>query len=169
MSSSILNNIVYTLNTLENECNTNKLDTVTDLKIDEFLGTWIENARLPNSFEYGASNVTATYSKIKNSQEIKVVNKCKVGELSKEITGTAVVMSSGKLLVSFFGFPAPYWIVEFNKKYMIVSEPSRKYLWILSKNKKLSHKKINKLKEKLRNKYGFGKKVDELIYTQWYH
>jgi lipocalin len=49
---------------------------------------------------------------------------------------------------------------------MIVSEPSRKYLWILSKKKKLSNEKINELKEKLRNVYGFGKKVDELIYTQ---
>ena len=80
------------------------------------------------------------------------------------ITGQAIVMSSGKLLVSF-GFPAPYWILELNKKYMIVSEPSRTYLWILSKNKKLSDTKIKKLKEKIRNVYGFGKKVDELIHT----
>ena len=85
---------------------------------------------------------------------------------SNSITGKAVVMSSGKLLVSFYGIPSPYWILELNKKYMIVSEPSRKYLWILSKNKKLSDKKIDKIKEKLRNVYGFGKKVDELIYTQ---
>ena len=82
------------------------------------------------------------------------------------ITGKAEVMSPGKLLVSFFGIPAPYWILELNKRYMIVSEPSRKYLWILSRKRKLSDKKIKKLKEKLRNNYGFGKKVDELIYTQ---
>ena len=83
-----------------------------------------------------------------------------------KIKGTAVAMSGGKLLVSFYGLPAPYWIIEITKRYMIVSEPSRKYLWILSRNKKLSKNKMNNLKEKIRNVYGFGKKVDELIYTQ---
>ena len=163
----LLNNIVYTLNHIQNEfISKNKLDTVSDLNIDKFLGTWVENARLPNTFEYGASGVTATYKKIKNSSEIEVINKCMFDKTSNSITGKAVVMSSGKLLVSFYGIPSPYWILELNKKYMIVSEPSRKYLWILSKNKKLSDKKIDKIKEKLRNVYGFGKKVDELIYTQ---
>ena len=138
----------------------------TGININDFLGTWIENVRLPNSFEYGASNVTATYSKIKNSSDIEVVNKCMFDKTPNTAPGKAVVMSSGKLLVSFYGVPAPYWIIEFTKKYMIVSEPSRKYLWILSKKKKLSNEKINELKEKLRNVYGFGKKVDELIYTQ---
>jgi apolipoprotein D and lipocalin family protein len=164
--SLILNNIVYALKNIQNELNfMNKLDTVTKLNIDDFLGKWIENARLPNSFEYGASNVTATYKKIKNSSEIEVTNKCMLDKTPKSITGKAVIMSPGKLLVSFYGFPAPYWILELTKEYMIVSEPSRDYLWILSKKKKLSTKKINKLKEKIRNKYGFGKKVDELIYT----
>jgi lipocalin len=87
------------------------------------------------------------------------------GEKPNIIKGTAVVMSPGKLLVSFFGFPAPYWILEFNPKYMIISEPSRNYLWILSKKEKLSTQKLHKIKEKLRTKYGFGYKVDELIYT----
>ena len=167
MFSNLLDNIVYSLNEFENNNNTNKLHTVTKLNIDDFLGTWIENARLPNSFEYGASNVTATYKRIKNSSEIEVVNRCMLDKTPKSITGKAVVMSPGKLLVRFFGFPAPYWILELDtkNKYMIVSEPSRTYLWILSKNKKLSDTKIKKLKEKIRNVYGFGKKVDELIYT----
>ena len=162
----LLEYIAYTLNIIENELNmNNKLNTIKKLKIDDFLGTWIENARLPNRFEYGASSVTATYKKIKNSSEIEVVNKCMFDKIPNTIKGKAVSMSEGKLLVSFYGFPGAYWILELTKKYMIVSEPSRNYLWILSKNEKLSNKQMKKLKEKIRNVYGFGKKVDELIYT----
>jgi apolipoprotein D and lipocalin family protein len=164
----MLNEIVNTFHNLRNNVfNEKKLKTITKLEdIDLFLGTWIETARLPNDFEYGASKVSAIYSKIKNTDEIKVTNKAMIGNKPKEITGKAVVMSPGKLLVSFYGFPAPYWILEINKKYMIVSEPSRTYLWILSKQKKLSNKKLYKIKEKIRTVYGFGSKVDELIYTK---
>jgi len=166
MSFEILNKIVDKITNLKNNYNNNKLQTIKKLHIDTFLGTWIENARLPNSFEYGASNVSATYRKIVNSNEIEVINKCMINKQSKMIKGKAVVMSPGKLLVSFFGFPAPYWILEMNTKYMIISEPSRNYLWILSKKRKLSTQKMYQLTEKLRNVYGFEHKIDELIYTK---
>ena len=167
MSLHLVNKIFYSFINIQNDfLNKKKLETIRELDIDIFLGTWIENARLSTNFEYGASKVTATYKKIKNSSKIEVINKCMFGKTPSVIKGEAEVMSPGKLLVSFFGVPAAYWILELNKKYMIVSEPSRKYLWILSKNKKLSNKKLKKLTEKIRNEYGFDSKVDELIYTK---
>ena len=109
-----------------------------DLK--RYVGVWYEIARLPNRFEKDcAANVTATYTQ-RGDGKIEVINQCqKSNNVIKRSKGTAkVVANSGnaKLKVTFFWpFSGDYWVLDLgqNYEYAVVGEPSRKYLWILSR------------------------------------
>ena len=126
-------------------CNKSKnLPTVSKLSLEKYAGKWYEIARLPNRFEKGLTCVSATYS-IKENGKIEVINRGQIIETkeSKEITGTATVPNSeypGRLKVSFFWpFSGNYYVISLadDYSYALVGDPSRKYLWILSKTKTL--------------------------------
>ena len=57
---------------LEINCNSTNYDmekqTVTELDIERYLGTWYEIARFDHRFERGLQGVTATYSKRKDGK-----------------------------------------------------------------------------------------------------
>jgi apolipoprotein D and lipocalin family protein len=121
------------------------LPVVREVDIEKYSGTWYEIARLPNSFEKGLKCVTATY-RLREDGKIEVINRGhkteKPGKISK-IKGVARVPDKNqpaKLKVTFFWpFSGNYYIIELDKdyRYALVGEPSRKYLWILARDKKL--------------------------------
>lgn len=116
------------------------LATVPAVDLKRYVGVWYEIARLPNRFEKDcAANVTATYTQ-RSDGKIEVINECqKSNNVMKRSKGTAkVVANSGnaKLKVTFFWpFSGDYWVLDLgqNYEYAVVGEPSRKYLWILSR------------------------------------
>jgi apolipoprotein D and lipocalin family protein len=72
----------------------------------------------------------------------QVVNRCRKERLDGKVTeskGKAEVVdtqTNAKLKVSFFWpFKGNYWIIDLDPDYRwaVVGEPSRKYLWILSR------------------------------------
>lgn len=118
------------------------LPTVKTVDINKYAGTWYEIARLPNRFEKGLKCVTAEY-RIKDNGKIDVINKGYspkgIGEY-KTANGTAWVPDPnfpGRLKVRFFWpFTGNYYIIALdeNHTYALVGDPSRDYLWVLSKN-----------------------------------
>ena len=119
-----------------------ELSTVSEVDLEKYAGTWYEISKLPNKFEKGLECVSATYS-LKENGKINVLNqgfKTKNGTW-KDITGTAYVPDPafpGRLKVTFFWpFSGDYYIIALadDYTYALVGDPSRKYLWILSKNK----------------------------------
>ncbi|UCH15687.1 MAG: lipocalin family protein [Bacteroidales bacterium] len=139
-----------------------ELTTVSPVDLEKYSGTWYEIARLPNRFEKGLECVTATYT-LRNDGKIEVLNKGrKTGELNKisKIKGVAWVPDRefpGRLKVRFFWpFSGKYYILELDKnyRYALVGEPSRKYLWVLSKDKHLDNDIFKLLLEKAAG-YGF--------------
>lgn len=121
------------------------LTTVNELDLSRYAGTWYEIARLPNSFEKGLECVTATYTLLPNGK-VEVINKGYSNADSsklKNIKGVAWVPNSnfpGRLKVRFFWpFSGNYWVIALDKdyNYALVGDPSRKYLWILSKSSTL--------------------------------
>lgn len=122
-----------------------ELSTVEEVDINKYIGTWYEIARLPNRFEKGLECVSATYS-IKDNGKIEVLNKGylieKKGEF-KTAKGTAWIPDPkypGRLKVRFFWpFSGDYYIMVLDEAYAyaLVGDPSRKYLWILSRTKVL--------------------------------
>jgi len=127
------------------------LDTVNHVEVDRYLGKWYEVARFDQTFQKGCTAVEANYS-LRKDGDLKVVNTCRLdtptGEL-KIAEGRAWIKdknTNAKLKVQFFLkdiklsiFAGDYWILELDQdyQYVIIGEPSRKYLWILSRTKNM--------------------------------
>lgn len=131
------------------------LETVSQVDIKKYTGTWYEIARFEHFFEENCKNVTATYQ-LREDQKIRVINKCTdiTSNEKKEAVGVAYATdsSNSKLKVSFFRpFYGDYWILDLeeNYDYVLVGSPSRELLWILSRTKTLSQDKKDKLLAKL--------------------
>jgi len=107
-----------------------------------YLGKWYELARYDMVFERGCEGVTAEYA-LRPDGKVRVLNTCRKGAPDgpvKTAEGKAKVVpdsAGAKLKVSFFGpFYADYWVLDRADDYSwaIVGEPTRKYLWILSRD-----------------------------------
>ena len=137
------------------------LDTVDSVDIQRYIGKWYEIALLPNSFEKECNCTTAEYSII-DPATIRVINTCRKGSVSGEIdkaNGKAFVVegsNNSKLRVQFFWpFRGDYWILELDKEnysYAVVGDPSRKYLWILSRTPKMDEQIFNMLVDRCKVK-----------------
>jgi apolipoprotein D and lipocalin family protein len=117
------------------------LETVDSVDLDRYLGRWYEIASYPAWFQRDCTATTAEYT-MRDDGLIKVVNSCRKKSLDgklKQSTGRAKIVdreSNAKLKVSFFGpFWGNYWIIDLDPEYrwVVVGEPKRKYLWILSR------------------------------------
>jgi apolipoprotein D and lipocalin family protein len=143
------------------------LATVTKVDIEKYLGTWYEIARYEHFFEKGCSNVTATYT-LKDNADIKVINRCSKDDarLTQAIgVAHATDESNSKLKVSFFRpFYGDYWIIMLDEqyRYAVVGDPSREYLWILSRTPTLDTETTQMILERLPE---MGYTADKLIWT----
>lgn len=132
------------------------LEVASYVDINKYIGKWYEIARLPFFQQEGCSCTTAEYEIIDNST-IGVINKCfKEGEFDSA-SGKAFVVdgsNNAKLKVQFFWpFKGDYWIIfldEKNYNWAVVGTPSRKYLWILSRDKKMDKLVLDSLIEKIK-------------------
>jgi apolipoprotein D and lipocalin family protein len=123
------------------------LATVPKVDLDRYLGRWHELARTPNWFQRScASDVTADYAR-RPDGTVSVVNSCRRADGSVDRSeGTARIVdpaTNAKLEVAFAPeslrwIPAVwgnYWVIDLapDYRYAIVGEPSRAYLWVLSR------------------------------------
>lgn len=121
------------------------LQTVHNVDLSRYSGTWYEIARYPNRFQRKcAGDTTAKYT-LRPDGKVQVLNACRKsdGKLN-QVKGTARVVdkrTNAKLKVTFFWpFSGDYWIIALGDEYeyAVVGEPSRKYLWILSRTSQLT-------------------------------
>jgi apolipoprotein D and lipocalin family protein len=127
---------------------TRALEVVPEVDLNRYAGTWYEIARLPNWFQKKcAGDVTATYT-VLDDGDIKVVNRCRKenGQMT-EVEGRAKRASDDEpntklkvrfapKILSFLPFVwGNYWIILLapDYSYAVVGEPTRKYMWILSR------------------------------------
>ena len=144
-----------------------ELSTVPQVDLSRYAGTWYEIARLPNSFEKDLECVTATYT-LKSNGKIGVLNKGYSARKDKYQTakGTALLADPaypGRLKVTFFWpFYGNYYIIELDEEYefALVGDPSRKYLWILSRAPELEEAIIARLISQARD-LGFA--VEQMV------
>jgi apolipoprotein D and lipocalin family protein len=120
------------------------LESVPQVDLSRYTGRWFEIAKYPNWFERKCdSNATALYT-LRSDGKISVVNTCTTREGKvTEAKGWAKVVdqkTGSKLKVTFFWpFFGDYWIIDLGPsyEYAVIGEPSRKYLWILSRAAKM--------------------------------
>lgn len=117
------------------------LQTVPHVDVHRYMGIWYEIAKYPNRFQKNCYAATATYS-LRPDGGITVENRCRRGSPTgpeKSIRGRAWVTdsaSNAKLKVRFFWpFSGKYWIIQLDEeyRYAVVSEPKRRFLWILAR------------------------------------
>jgi apolipoprotein D and lipocalin family protein len=125
---------------------------VQEVDLTRYAGRWHEVARFPNRFQAQcAGETTADYELLPNGQ-MRVVNRCRRadGEMTRAEGRARVARTGGPasmLKVRFApGFLAflpmvwgNYWILDLTEDYRaaLVGDPSRAYLWILSRTPEL--------------------------------
>jgi apolipoprotein D and lipocalin family protein len=113
-----------------------------------YAGRWYEIARLPNRFqEQCAGDVAATYTVLPGGR-VRVVNECRKRDgQTTRVEGVArradekgppsrLKVRFAPAVLSFLPLVwGDYWILELDRdyRYAVVGDPSRKYLWILSR------------------------------------
>ena len=144
------------------------LTSIEALDVPRYMGRWYEIAKYPNSFQKKCIGFTSAEYALAADGEVSVTNRCRLenGETSEAI-GTARQIgeaSSPKLKVRF----APawlswlpwvwgnYWVIDLDANYQLVavSEPTREYLWILSRTPKVTKEAYDALLQRL-NAKGF--------------
>ncbi len=140
--------------------NSQILQTVPIVDLNRYAGKWYEIASYPQRFQKGCTCTTAEYTATDKGYII-VENRCNKASVNGKqsyIKGKAFVeknSGNAKLKVQFFWpFRGKYWIIDLAEdySYAVVSEPNKKYLWILSRTPKMdeiTYQQItNRLKEK---------------------
>lgn len=120
------------------------------LDVPRYMGVWFEIAKYPNAFQSKCIGDTSAAYTLQSDGTVRVVNRCRsAGGDMIEAEGEARRVGgadSATLEVRF----APewlswlplvwgnYWVVDLDVNYRLaaVSEPTRKYLWILSRTPK---------------------------------
>jgi apolipoprotein D and lipocalin family protein len=141
-----------------------ELTTVEKVDLNRYIGKWHEIALFPNRFQAQCvDDTTATYA-LKPNGRIEVTNRCRTSDGKTDVAvGEAKLAvedgSNAKLKVRF----APaylawlpqvwgnYWVIELDPDYqfVVVSEPNREFLWILSRTPALGDATLSGIKTRL--------------------
>ncbi len=114
-------------------------ETVAEVDVQKYCGTWYEIAAIPSRQENRCTNTKAEYTFDRVKGRVVVRNSCKRGSRGASIRATAVPVpgtGNSKLIVTFFGFiKADYWVVGLADDYSwaLVSNPDRSRCWVLSR------------------------------------
>lgn len=147
--------------------------SVAELDLSRYAGTWHEIAHLPVSFQKKCTGeITATYT-LRDDGLVGVRNRCRVRDgafAQAEGVARPVPGQPGRLQVRFapdwLGWLplvwADYWVIALDPDYewVIVGEPDRKYLWILSRSPTMPLKRFRELKARAE---AMGYDLDPLI------
>jgi apolipoprotein D and lipocalin family protein len=144
-------------------------EPIASLDIASYMGTWYQVAHYPNRFQRQCVRDTSATYRL-DGNEIEVVNRCTTADGSIEsVTGLArprdATIAEGRLQpasleVSFL----PAWLrwlpwgwgryevisLSPDQRVAIVSEPSQKYLWVLSRDRALDGARWSTVQEFLR-------------------
>ena len=132
------------------------LAALPSLDVPGYMGTWYQVAWFPNRFQKQCvRDTSATYRRL--PEGVEVINRCRLADGSTDdVVGLARPAGSvitgdqlqpAKLEVSFLPralrwLPiwGDYWVIQRadDGRYAVISEASRKYLWVLSRVPQLS-------------------------------
>ena len=145
-----------------------QVKSIPEFDVSRYMGTWYEIAKLPNWFQRKCVQGTQARYKVLGPTQIEVNNKCTTasGEETQAI-GLARPNGSGRpaqLEVRF----APewtawlpmvwgaYWVLDLDEEYQLaaVGDPSKSYLWILSRTPQVSAERYDAVLQRL-NVMGF--------------
>ena len=142
---SVFNLFTFLLVMIITSLSAQELQTVPNVDLNKYAGKWYKIASYPQIFQKGCHCSTAEYT-LSEKGYVIVENRCNKGSVNGKqsyIKGKAFVeknSGNAKLKVQFFWpLKAKYWIIDLadDYSYAVVSHPSKKYLWILSRKSKM--------------------------------
>lgn len=153
----------------------NPPETVDSVDLQRYAGFWYEIARLPMRFQKAKDRATAEYT-INGKGTLDLVNTALSpnGE-TRSVTGSAVPVpnsSNTKLKVTInvffaklFGSPADfgnYWVLKLEDDYslVLVGSPTRKSLWLLSREPRIDPALLEKYLKHARDQ---GYETEDII------
>ena len=132
------------------------LEVVPAVDLSRYIGRWYEIASFPQWFQKGCTDSRAEY-RIR-PDGVEVLNSCLRDGKVDTAKGKAWVVdnaTNAKLKVSFFWpFRGDYWIIDLGKdyEYAVVSAPSMKYLWILSRTPQMDEQRYQGIVARLKDR-----------------
>lgn len=145
-----------------------QVKSIPEFDVSRYMGTWYEIAKLPNWFQRKCVQGTQARYKVLGPTQIEVNNKCTTAS-GEEIQAIGLARPNGsgrpaQLEVRF----APewtawlpmvwgaYWVLDLDADYQLaaVGDPSRSYLWILSRTPQVSAERYDAVLQRL-NVMGF--------------
>lgn len=126
--------------------------SINQIEITRYMGTWYEIAKLPNWFQRKCVRKTKATYRLISPQQIEVLNQCVTAEDELiQAIGMARPRANGlpaqlevRFAPSWLGWLpftwGDYWVLDLDSDYQVaaVGDPSRSYLWILSRSPQMS-------------------------------
>lgn len=153
------------------------LELVESVDLERYEGRWYEIARLPNSFQdHCRGEVIAEYE-LREDGRVDVLNTCRTrGGAVDSARGVARRPDPARPAALEVRF-APAWLSVFpavwgdyqvmaldgEYRWSLVGSPSRQYLWILARERRLAEPRIDSLLAEARRQ---GFPVDEVVRTR---
>jgi len=145
-----------------------QVKSIPEFDVSRYMGTWYEISKLPNWFQRKCVQGTQARYKVLGPTQIEVNNKCTTAS-GEEIQAIGLARPNGsgqpaQLEVRF----APewtawlpmvwgaYWVLDLDTDYQLaaVGDPSKSYLWILSRTPQVSAERYDAVLQRL-NVMGF--------------
>ena len=141
-----------------------QVKSIPEFDVSRYMGTWYEIAKLPNWFQRKCVQGTQARYKVLGPTQIEVNNKCTTAS-GEEIQAIGLARPNGsgrpaQLEVRF----APewtawlpmvwgaYWVLDLDPDYQLaaVGDPSKSYLWILSRTPVVSAERYDAVLQRLK-------------------
>jgi len=145
-----------------------RLDVVSNLDLNKYMGRWFEIARLPNRFQDKCvSDVEANYS-VQPDSRISVVNRCRERDgnvteaqgVARRVDGAPPSVLQVRFAPAFLSFLSAVWgdyqviALDDAHTHAVVGSPDRKYLWVLARTPSLDDGTYDQLLQ-IAKKQGF--------------
>lgn len=137
-----------------------KIETVKNIDLDRYTGTWYEIARMPNKHEKGLVEVTSTLKKVGKNKYMLISSGYKGSRGGKRSTMRGAVEipdknNTGNLKLKVFLFTVDFQIIDIdheNYNYALVTSDNGKNLWVFSKSPVMNPRDYEKMMVSARDK-----------------
>ncbi len=175
-SSPVLAALLCALVSCTSPPDPNPVTAISTIDLPRYMGRWFELAKYPNRFQTQCvGDTTATYSLLRDGA-VEVDNRCRtatgtideaIGRAEKTGAGTEATLRVRFAPAWLDWLPlvwGKYWVIDLDPDYSLVaiSEPTRAYLWILSRTPTVEPARYQALLRRLRAQ-GFD--TDHLVVT----
>ena len=123
------------------------LQAIARLDVPRYMGRWYEVARFPNRFQKQCTGQTQAQYRLLPDARVEVLNRCRLADggvqqalgLARPVDGVSTAQLQVRFAPDWLSWLpwvwGDYWVVDLDEDYTLaaVSEPSREYLWVLSR------------------------------------